>query len=205
MPSRGTASNRQTAVGRQDAVGRLSASGRLFVEGTPGVDDMNFISETVVGVGGTANVQFAAISGSYRHLLLFFTARSETATEKALRIRFNGDSGANYDTEFLLGFDTTASAVEENGATSGRIGTIPGSDQLAGAPGIGSVWIPYYSSSNYNKTGTNNCGAALTAALIIATIFTFNWRNTAAITQIDIFPASDDIAENGKFSLYGIT
>lgn len=211
MPARATATNRASRTNPQNAVARATAVGRVSVTGGSDDDDMKYLGEVIVGAGGVANVDFnvaslvSATGLSFRHLQLFFTARSETAGDKQLRAQFNSDTGGNYDTQFLLGFDASISTVEQNGAASLRLGTIPGSDQLANSPGIGSYFIPYYARTNFNKGGFQPGGAVLTTTLILATLFDNGWRNAAAITDIRIFASADDIAENSEFSLYGIT
>jgi hypothetical protein len=98
MPARGTATNRQPASDRQVSTGRLAASGRQNVDGSGGggaVDDMTFLAS----IDLTSVTTFSAISGSYRHLEIYYVARSDNVAAQGLLIQFNGDTGANYDYE----------------------------------------------------------------------------------------------------------
>lgn len=171
-------------------------------------DDMIFLEEQVVGVGGAASVTLdnsgAGLSQAYRHLELFWLGRASTNGAKNLRIQFNSDTGNNYSRLLLQGFDTTAQATEENAVASGLIGSLTGLDGLANAVGSGKIILPYYSGTVFFKNAHALGGRVDSTTSTTSDVPRVTWQNVAAITKIVLFPSANNFIEGSRFSLYGI-
>lgn len=210
MPARGSASNRQTAVNRQLASGRLSASNRQYVAGGGGaVDDMTFLDSVVVGAGGAANVTFSGIPAAYRHLMVFYVARShETTSAQTMLCQVNGDGGANYDTQRIGALNTTVSAGQAIASTSMEIGIVAESDGPAGMYATGDITFVYYSTTTQDKFVISHAiySIGTGSGQFLYDDRRCGWRTAnAAISSMVYTPASGTFAENSRFSLYGIT
>lgn len=212
MPARGTATNRQVASNRQPAVGRSAASGRLNVDGSGGggggADDMTFLDETVVGGGGAASVTFSAISGAYRHLMIFWCGRCDNASPQDLQVQFNGDTAGNYDREYTQYNNANTTFAGSAAASFIALGRVPGTGAPAGAMASGVMTIQYYSTTTQDKIMLNSqFGADGTA---VGDMFLNQpgggWRTSnAAITSIVFTLSAGSFIQNTRFSLYGIT
>ena len=146
-----------------------------------------------------ASVTFSSIPQGYTDLVLVVSAKSNTATLDYTRIRFNSDTGSNYSRTYLGGNGSSAYSGRDSNATS----YIDGYAE-ATASGIYSPTI--YNIQNYSNTTTYktilskgesaNSGAGAIVGL---------WRNTAAITSINISNLNGNSFDTGStFTLYGI-
>lgn len=162
------------------------------------------IAEVTVGAGGTATVSFTSIPGTYKHLEIHYIAQSEASGAQALSMRFNGDTGNNYHWQYVLGNTTAASAATATGQSSMRVGSTAGSGAPSGAFSNGSIIIPDYTNTVTQKAFHSHGGRRDTTSAMTSEHDTGWWDTAnAAITQIDLFVASGDIAENSRFTLYG--
>src|SRR6266542_1325318 len=67
------------------------------------------IAETIL-TGAAASIDFTNIPQTYRSLIVDFIGRSDTvANEIGFYLRFDGDSGTNYDYEIVYSYGATAS------------------------------------------------------------------------------------------------
>jgi hypothetical protein len=155
--------------------------------------------ETQTLASNTATVTFSSIIGTYTDLVLVCTNTRTNTADVGLRIRFNGDSASNYANTFLYGTGSSFGSVR-NSSTSinayyaAIVGTATNAFSVTN--------IMNYSNSTNHKTVLTRDGAA--ASGVDAMVGT--WRNTAAITQIDITCSNGTslFATGSVFSLYGI-
>lgn len=151
---------------------------------------------------------FSAIPGTYRHLEIYYVARSDQATAQGLLMRFNADSGANYDYEVTQAQDASFNFIgKSSGATSMQIGRLNPSGAPAGAMASGRIWLPYYATTAQDKgaIGIVHCiDAATTTFILLSAGGTWQTSN-AAITSITLIAGSGAFAANSTASLYGIT
>lgn len=157
--------------------------------------------------GASASYDFTDISGGFTHLQLRIYGRcGDASSQQAVQVRFNGDSGNNYD--YLLWYITSAglSQFQTNAAAQALAGIIPGSTAGASLFSSSIVTIPDYVQTTGNKTlhveashkiGTG--GTDLTAYHI-----TGFWRSSVAINQITLTPAAGAFIAGSRADLYGI-
>ena len=170
--------------------------------------DMILIGHSVQD-GSQGSVDFTSISGTYRHLKLFYSARSNVAATGAqLYIQFNSDTGNNYDyVQSYFNNATTVGNVPGAAQTAGIIGAMAGNTATAGDVGTGHTLITNYRGTTFNKgwTGTSFYTDTRLAATLYNQFSGGQWRSTSAITSIRLSLAGGSLFMNGSiFSLYGM-
>lgn len=166
------------------------------------------IATVTVGAGGASPITFTSIPSTYTHLQLRGQLRSNisaTGGEYCL-IQFNGDTGGNYSWHYMGGLGTGAAYSGGYANTTSIAGSQVATcnNDLASAFG-GNVWdIPDYSNTNKYKTIRMLNGWSGSAAGVVG-MDTGNWRSTAAINAIRIYPGSGSLWQQySTFALYGI-
>jgi hypothetical protein len=147
-----------------------------------------------------SSVTFSGIPQTYTDLVLVvnYTASS---TNSVLGIQFNSDTGSNYSRTFMWGNGSAGDTSRSTSATS--IGS--GYWQTGTGNQVQSVTnVMNYSNSTTNKTvltrwnqvlGTDNSSTSSVGL----------WRNTAAITSINLVPSAGNFASGSTFNLYGVS
>jgi len=167
----------------------------------PPAGAMELLDEIVVGVGGAANIDFTSISGSYRHLKIFYRIKSEGAGNDVL-MRLNNDSGSNYTFNLDRAIAGTASAATA-GATSLDVGMVPATGDTY--EGTGEITVPYYSTGTVTRSVFSLYAGANASGMHTGNTSGV-WTGTAAITRITfIVGGGVDFKEGSIMSLYGIT
>ena len=117
----------------------------------------------------------------------------------------NGDTGANYDTEYMTASAAAVSSAELLAGTFITLGDIDGGTAAAGLAGSGVISIPNYVGTTFNKNvlvqSVRKYGTASTNILVRST--GAQWRSTAAITSLTIFCANANMAIGTTVTLYG--
>jgi hypothetical protein len=123
-----------------------------------------------------------------------------TSSAQGYVFQFNGDTGTNYS------FNTFWSP--SSGSTVGTFGpsNTTGIYQFSGLAGstttivlAGTINIMNYSNTNTYKTILQRSQSEQTTQALVGL-----WRNTSAITSINLFMGSGNIQSGSTFSLYGI-
>jgi hypothetical protein len=148
---------------------------------------------TVTLGSSASSVTFSSIPATYRDLIL--VVDPTTAAESRLHLRFNGDSGNNYNFVRAVGysggtFSDTSSNVSEIRNTI--------EFNLRG-PGISHIMD--YSATNKHKTvlqrGNSKTGDE-------PSMGAGRWANTAAITSIFCGLNTSTFSSGSRFDLYGV-
>lgn len=151
---------------------------------------------TVTTTAGQASVSFTSIPGTYTDLILQGAATSSTAYE--LFMTYNSDTGTNYSNTYIEGNGTSASSGR---STSTALMSTAYSNNSN--PNPVTIQIQNYSNTTTYKTMLSRSSAA--GASVMA--FVGLWRNTAAITSIQLKTSSGGggtFAAGAVFTLYGI-
>jgi hypothetical protein len=170
------------------------------------VDGMQKIAVADIS-SGVSSVDFASIAGDFKHLLIVAHARGDTAaTNTNLNVRFNGDTGGNYDVQRLSAGAGTVSPAEAFGAVSAGMAVIPANTAGANLVGGGLFLIPHYSAATHNKSILSLWGYKLgtSSGNLDIAIRSGHWRSSAAITQVTFLPGAGNIVSGSMFSLYGM-
>ena len=158
----------------------------------------------------TNSIVFNNIPQVYTDLKVVVSVRTADSSDNVgLRMRFNSDSGTNYNWTRIYGIPT--SVISQRGSTVGApytsfalVGNVNAATSTANTFGSGDVYIPNYTGSNFKsvvsdfvtENNATSAFAGLTASL---------WLSTAAISTITITPDSgNNFVQHSSFSLYGI-
>ena len=144
-----------------------------------------------------SSVTSATLSGSYTDLKIVVTQYQGGTDDTYLAIRFNGDSGTNYQSGGNnFNYNTTPNST--------HIRTNVGVTNSGTSVSLGDIYIPSYSNSVTWKYATcwnvvkNTSGGAVGYGLYLG-----NWASTAAITSVTFFPNTGSF-NNGAYSIYGV-
>ena len=160
---------------------------------------MEPIATTLVGSGGANQVTFNDIPQTYKHLQIRGIAQSGSTPR--IYIRYNGDGASNYTYHFLEG--NGSSAVASAGANQTENWLFINGFIASNTPSPFIVDILDYSNSNKFKTIRSLHGGENNSAGNIA-LCSGLWRDTTAITSIQLFTSSSTFSQYSRFSLYGI-
>lgn len=166
------------------------------------------IATVTVGSGGSSSITFSSIPSTYKHLQIRAIIKDNRSAITADNnfLRFNNDSGSNYDGHLLYGNGSSASADAFGTDTAMVYATVPGASIGANIFGVAVVDILDYANTNKYKVirslngfDSNGDGTIrLTSGL---------WMNTAAINRIDLLTnigATSTIQQYSHFALYGV-
>src|SRR5215510_7674461 len=171
-----------------------------------GLSGYSLIQEQLLG-SDVASVAFQNIPQTFRNLVLKCYARhSEAVSDNYLRMRFNNDSGANYDYQHAFFVNATTSISATYTQTSFIIGDVPGNNSTRNTQmGFIEINIPHYTGTTFEKLAICHSGGTwLTAGDGTGSqIESGGWRSTAAISRIDVFPTAGNLKAGSLFSLYG--
>lgn len=148
---------------------------------------------------GVSTVNFSSFSG-YTDLVISMPF-IWTSGSSNIGIRFNSDTGSNYSDTRILG--NGSSAITSRDSNNTYISALGGSWTVTTNPGFVKFSIFSYAGST-NKTvfvetslDQNGSGATLRGVGL--------WRNTSAITSIDVFTvAGSNFTTGTRLTIYGI-
>lgn len=185
----------------------LKASGGWDVPGG-GSGGMTLIQTITAGGGGAATLDFTSIPGTYNHLVLLFNGKGDTGGgEVSVFLRFNNDTGSNYDGQWIQGQGSSplSGAVSANG-DGVFIGNITDGGGLSGRAGAIRVEIVDYANTNWGKIALSRYGYHNNGGFSnLRTGETYgNWNSTSAINRVTVRPASGNFQAGTKASLYGM-
>lgn len=167
-------------------------------------------------------IAFSSIPQSHQTLMLVGYVRCASAlTESTAVLTFNGDTGANYDAQRVVGVGSSWSAnpfspannVIDLSATVGlaqtelHLGVAPASSAPAGLYASVQVWIPDYASSSKNKAVISTViskSGQLNASYDL-THLNGHWRSNAAITSLKVAETGAGLLDGGsRLTLYAL-
>lgn len=150
------------------------------------------IATTTLG-SAASSVTFTSISGTYTDLVLIVNASLASGAASVL-MRYNSDSGTNYSGTRIYGNGTTAASDRTTSSNQNDIGYFNTS-----------MCTSLVSIQNYaNSTTYKTCLVrANTTDYVFGQVQM--WRNTAAVTSINITNSSAVNFNTGStFTLYGV-
>jgi hypothetical protein len=163
-------------------------------------------SAITVGAGGASSMDFTSIPSTYTDLIVKVSARSSGAViYNYCKIRFNGDTGNNYNMRILYGDNGTAGSAATTSGSALNGGLSAGASATASTFSNSEWYIPNYAGSTQKSVSidassennsTNGSNGYLTAGL---------WTGTAAITSISLFPDSGNFVQYSTAYLYGVS
>ena len=151
-----------------------------------------------------ASITFSSIPATYKHLRLEVGARSTHTAVTNISLRFNSDSAANYDYQYLYTNNTTVGGQGFVGVSFGLLGAMCGTNTRALMEATTDVIIPNYAGTTLEKAYFSCNGFADSTA---ANSYIWNnagsWRSTAAINSVTVFCNVANFAIGTRATLYG--
>ena len=151
---------------------------------------------TTTLASATNTLSFTSITGSYTDLVLICNTQRTANAGNPIRFRYNSDSGSNYSQTNIYGNGSSAISDRLTSTTYHEIYGLP----LSAAFSTQILNIQNYSNATTFKTTLlrgNNAAQQVIQSVGL-------WRNTNAITAIEIYVAADNMSAGSTFTLYGI-
>jgi hypothetical protein len=170
--------------------------------------DLNLISETVLSATA-ASVTFSSIPGTFRNLLLVLQVRTDRVAENdAWLMRFNSDSGSNYDYNTAQVNNDAITGITLRAQTFLAGGNCEAANSRASSFYPSVITIPGYENTNSEKWALIQDGAFGDVSADSDMFSSWRhgrWRNTDAVTSIAFLPnIGPNFVANSIFTLYGI-
>lgn len=153
-----------------------------------------------VTLSSDATVTFSGIPQGYKHLQLRYMANNSASANYKISLRFNGDSGSNYNWHYLYGDGSGAGSGANDEYTAMRLGK---ANYQSTYWSHGIIDLLDYSNSTKYTTGRSFSGWDSNGSGTVE-LSSGLWKNTAAVTSIDIVPYSGNLLSGSKFALYGV-
>jgi hypothetical protein len=158
----------------------LTLSGTTFSQTYP-----TNVQTTVVG-SAVASITFTVPAG-YTNLRVILTGRgTDAAAQQKVYLRFNADSGANYDWDNLYGYSTSAASdAAVYGDTKIPLGNLICAGDTVNYAGSFTISIPNYLGTTFYKTVSSLSTSRVSSLAIIQNTGAI-WKNTAPITSLTL-------------------
>jgi len=191
---------------RYDSRSRVSTYTQSWVANAdPDFGAFESIATTTITTN-TASVTFSSIPQTYKHLQVRCLMRNTDAVsgQSGLYMRFNSDTASNYSWHRLYGDGATAVSGASTSTSSMLAGIGARTGSLASTFGVTVIDVlDYVNTDKYTTirglTGHDTNGGGY------ASLDSGNWRNTAAVTTIDLITdATYSFVQYSSFALYGI-
>jgi hypothetical protein len=154
-----------------------------------------------------AQIDITGIIADYAHLKLEIAARGDTAALEAnVALRFNNDSGANYNRQGLQATNATLTAAGTINNTSLIVGTMPAGTAVANAAATIVAEIRNYTGTTLFKAikAAAAWENADTAAGQSLSSTGGTWKATpAAVNRITVLASAGNFAAGTRVTLYG--
>ena len=133
-------------------------------------------------------------------MVLVFEHINDTTGNASIYLRFNGDTGANYNSVYALGYGSGLAS-----GTRTSVQYINLSDQIAinnGEKNLTVANILDYTATDKHKSVVSRSNSPESGVNMVAG----RWANTSAVTQIDLVQSSgtNGLSAGSTFAIYGI-
>jgi len=196
-------SNVGLGVGLSFSGGVLAATGG---GGGSGVAFGNYnVISSVTTSGSQSSVTFSSIPQTYTDLVVVVTGRTTSANGVVNVItQFNGDSGSNYDSQYLQANSTNVAGAQTVSGTFINAGVITAATAPANASGSSHFFVRNYTSTTFFKTVITDGAADGGSGAFYRGIMGGLWKSTAAITSMTVAPSTGNFTDGSVVTLYGI-
>lgn len=147
-----------------------------------------------------ATVTFSSISGSYRDLWLVIQGKTSVAYD-VVQMRFNGDTGANYSTLYLINNGASGYSATSTGQTKCQFALLGGTSTTNNM--TFTTHILDYAQTDKHKTVISRLITPGDANMVA--LDANRWTSTSAITSLTVTAGSGTWSTGATFALYGVT
>ena len=163
------------------------------------------IASSTVGAGGTADITFSSISGSYTDLVIKISARTTRSNYfDNINFRLNGGTTSNSQI-YLISYDGTSVLSGSGSANGGEVlSAITGATATASTFGSVDVYIPNYASSTTYKSFSADAVTENNATANRSGLTANLYSSNTAVTSITIAPQNGTFVQYSTAYLYGV-
>lgn len=158
------------------------------------------LASTVVSGTSTQTISFTSISNAYTDLVIVLNCLGINGTG-AVRVQFNSDTGANYSTTVLYA-DASPSVQSTATFSQSYMQLNAGYNVSATIPSLFKIDIFNYAGSTnksiFSQASIYNPGSGA------ATAVSGLWRNTSAISSVQLVTSGNYFVADTTATLYGI-
>ena len=155
---------------------------------------------TTTTTNGSTSVTFSGISGSYTDLVLIVSVKGNASLN--LGMRFNSDTATNYSSTYMYGNGTSVGSGRYSNVDFIRLSNVA---EISDTNfDIRIININNYSNSTTYKTALTSARTAVNPSTAGVEQYVGLWRNTNAITAVEIYARNSSYTAGGTFTLYGI-
>ena len=159
------------------------------------------IQSVTVGSGGTANMEFTSIPGTFDDLLIKLSARPTSGGATQAQIQFNSSGGTAYSDRTLEGSGSSASSYSRS--SQPYVWAIAADPTTTSTFGNTEFYIPNYAGSDNKSVSIDSVSEANQTTAYMALVAGL-WSNTSAITSIILTLNGTNFAQHSTAVLYGI-
>jgi hypothetical protein len=165
------------------------------------------IYDTTLGIA-SASIDVTPIVGTYAHLIFELSGRGDAAaTNVSVWVRYNNDSGANYDSQYVARQRRAARPCGVGRRDDRDRRGDPGRDRAVERvrPRCGAT-SPATPATIGQKSGVVAVGAedANASGGLTSYAYAHWWRSTAAITRITLLPSSGNFVGGTRLTIYAM-
>lgn len=164
------------------------------------------VADTLLG-SDAASITLSSISATdFDNLIVIVYCRcTGAAAGFGLGMRFNGDTGNNYDWQDIMTEGAVSTSSVTRATSSMQIGRIPGNTAPSGAFGLVVASIPDYAGTTFHKAARSHWSRkkANSANNLSVGVTSGFWRSASAINSITVIPASGDLVTGSRVTLIG--
>jgi hypothetical protein len=157
------------------------------------------LANTTLG-SAAASVTFSSISGLYRDLILVVTGKTSVGYD-VVQVRLNADSGANYQTVYMINNGATPYSGTATSQTKMQFGILGGTSTT-----VAMQWTTHfldYSATDKHKTAIARLNTPTDSSMV--DLSTNRWASTSAITSVQVIAGSGTWSAGATFALYGVS
>lgn len=157
-------------------------------------------------VADAASINATGISAAYNHLWIVIQARStKSAQSDGLNMRFNGDTGANYEFQdiYAAGNGSAAKALSTSQTTAISL-VIPAASATTGMAGMYSMEVANYAGTSFWKNTVATSSGPGGSDGHFTEITSSLWMSTAAISSLSIFANGGNLKAGSRGTVYGV-
>jgi hypothetical protein len=156
-----------------------------------------------------ASVTFSSIPATYTDLVLRFSMRSSEAGALAPfgKITFNSDTSSIYSGTFVMGYSTTAASYRNSNISYGKWDYygFESAGNTSNTFGSVEIYIPNYTSTTSKPFSAIHASEDNSAGNAINEATAGLYRNSTAISNIELGASSGSFVSGSSFYLYGIS
>jgi hypothetical protein len=160
------------------------------------------------GDGSATSKTFSSIPATYTHLrLMGITRTTYAAANSELYLRFNGDTGSNYDHQFVYGNAGAAAAGQRIATSTAVCGWASAANDPSGVYSSFEVTVLRYLATAHRRVwhGISSIMQVDSSGGLFAVSLVGQWRNTsAAITSLTVVAQQGAFTADSRLYLYGV-